>query len=167
METEDNIENQIPRNVDWRKYYIVPPVWNQGACGACWAFSATDAVTSIVAIKTGKQVNYSVQQLINCSQNKGNNGCTGGKMIQAFEYIAEFGLVLDEQCPYEFKETTCVYEPKSVQLPISGYFRVTARDEPALQYAISQQPVSVAVDASSKSWQFYFDGVIDTMCGED
>jgi C1A family cysteine protease len=71
-------DREIPKHVDWRTKYVISPVLNQGLCNAGWSFSAADAISAVYAIKTGKQVNFSAQQLIDCSLGFGNDGCEGG-----------------------------------------------------------------------------------------
>jgi cathepsin F len=44
----------LPATFDWREKGAVNPIFNQGACGACWAFVVTSALESIVKIVSGK-----------------------------------------------------------------------------------------------------------------
>jgi KDEL-tailed cysteine endopeptidase len=43
----------LPDRLDWREKNVVSPPKDQGGCGSCWAFSATETVESNVAINTG------------------------------------------------------------------------------------------------------------------
>ena len=56
------LNDTIPENYDWRKYHKVSSVKNQGQCGSCWAFSATQAVEGAWAIK--RDVLFNLSQLV-------------------------------------------------------------------------------------------------------
>ena len=73
-----NISYYIPTNVDWVLNGAVTPVKDQGQCGSCWSFSTTGALEGIYAIKTGKLVSFSEQQLVDCDTIKNggrDHGC--------------------------------------------------------------------------------------------
>jgi hypothetical protein len=56
----------------------VSMVKNQGHCGSCWTFSTAGMMESLHAIKTGKMVLLSEQQLVDCAGAFNNHGCNGG-----------------------------------------------------------------------------------------
>lgn len=160
--------NDLPKSVDWRKKGAVTDVKNQGQCGSCWAFSTVAAVEGINQIVSGNLTSLSEQELIDCSTD-GNNGCNGGVMDYAFSYIASSGgLHTEEAYPYLMEEGACDQKSSSEGVvTISGYEDVPENDEQGLLKALAHQPVSVAIEASGRHFQFYSGGVFDGPCGAE
>ncbi|KAF4673558.1 hypothetical protein FOL47_010467 [Perkinsus chesapeaki] len=147
--------DDLPMKVDWREKGYVTPVKNQGSCGSCWAFSAAGALEALHKNMTGELVSLSEQELVDCSSSYGNNGCGGGLMDHAFEYVERMGLGSDESYGYEADNKLCrsdnarAIEAGSVGFPDYG-------------------PVSLAIDVESDIFQYYEGGIIDnTDCGTE
>ncbi|XP_078279486.1 cathepsin L.1 isoform X1 [Rhinoraja longicauda] len=153
----------LPAEVDWRKSGYVTPVKDQKQCGSCWAFSATGALEGQHFRATGKLVSLSEQQLVDCSHGYGNDGCHGGLMDQAFHYIRDNGGIDTEgSYPYQAQDGSCRFNPGTIGATCSGYVSVWPQHEFVLQYAVAKYgPVSVAIDASQRSFQLYSSGIYD------
>jgi len=154
-------------SVDWVGAGAVTDIKNQGQCGSCWSFSTTGSVEGDVFIEAGVLTSLSEQQLVDCSTAQGNQGCNGGLMDNAFQYIiSNGGLTTETGYPYTATgPNTC-----NVQTPlastITSYCDVTSGSETALMNAVAQQPVSVAIEADQSCFQFYSGGVMsDASCG--
>jgi len=87
-------------SVNWVTEKKTPPVQNQGSCGSCWAFSATEAIDAAYAVSKNQNVLLSVEQLVECSSAEGNMGCSGGWMSWAFNYVMANPLSTETDYPY-------------------------------------------------------------------
>jgi cathepsin L len=82
----------VGADVNWVSFGAVSPVKDQGQCTASYAFSAVGGIEGISVIYYRNQVEYSVQQVVDCSAGYGNNGCVSGNMVASFNYIAAKGI---------------------------------------------------------------------------
>jgi cathepsin L len=154
----------VPNAVDWRKQGAVTGVKNQGQCGSCWSFSATGSTEGAWFLSPKskrKLVSLSEQNLVDCSVSQGNQGCNGGLMDQAFQYIISNNGI-DTEVSYPYTATgpnNCQFNPNNIGATLSNFFDVAEGDENALQVAVAKTPTSVAIDASQQSFQLYSGGV--------
>jgi cathepsin L len=155
-----SVNPDAPSSIDWRKKNAVTGVKNQQQCGSCWSFSTTGSVEGSRAIATGKLISLSEQQLVDCSGSYGNQGCNGGLMDNAFQYIiANGGLDTEASYPYTAEDGTCSYSQANCATDITSYKDVASGDENDLLNSVVIGPVSVAIDASQNSFQLYSSGV--------
>jgi cathepsin L len=152
----------LPDTVDWRTQGYVTPVKDQAQCGSCWAFSTTGSVEGQYFRKSAQLVSLSEQQLVDCSGDFGNMGCNGGLMDSAFQYIQQNGIEKEEDYPYTARDGRCRYTASKVVTKVSGFQDIPRGSEQKLEEAIATVgPISVAIDASQSSFQFYKNGVYD------
>jgi C1A family cysteine protease len=162
--------------VDWRKQGAVSAVKDQGSCGSCWAFSATEEIESAVFMATKKLPDLSTQQIISCD--KQDDGCNGGDPPTAYQYIKKAGGI-DSASDYPDKSHTtgktgkCV-KHSEVDAKVTGWAYAVKpcnkgqckdADETGLATALATKgPISICVNAGGNGWQVYKRGVFSKKC---
>lgn len=102
MDTEGNwTATAIPETFDAAEKWpqcakVITDIRDQSMCGCCWAFGAASAASDRLCIATNGtvQVPLSAQQLCFCSN---PDGCGGGYLPDAWEYVQRTGLVTGGQ----------------------------------------------------------------------
>jgi len=146
--------------VDWSGTYTTP-VKDQGYCGSCWAFSATEQIESDYIRSAGGYEILSPEQITQCDST--SYGCNGGWTERAYTYVKNAGG-LDTEADYPYTSYYGVTGSCSSSTPvvsISGYTTVHGESSMA-SYVQSTGPLSVCLDASS--WSSYTGGIMSS-CG--
>ncbi|KAJ5067960.1 hypothetical protein M0811_12767 [Anaeramoeba ignava] len=149
----------LPSNLSWVELGAISAVKDQEFCGASWAFSVAGAIEGQYFFSTGELANFSVQDIIDCSEN--NSGCHGGSTSQAFkDMISAGGIALDSIYPFLGFSAYCAYTDDIMQASINYSTQI---DPSQAEYALwFFGPLSIMLDASSQEIMFYQSGIFDT-----
>ena len=148
--------------VDWTGVYT-SAVKDQGYCGSCWAFSATEQIESDAMRTLGKTFVLSPEQITQCD--KTSSGCDGGWTERAYSYVQKAGgIETDEDYPYTSYQGvtgTCKSDSSKFVVTVNGYTTIDGESAMA-SYVQSTGPLSVCLDAAR--WNSYKGGIV-TSCG--
>jgi C1A family cysteine protease len=124
-----------PVSWDWRVNNGVTPVKNQASCGSCWDFAATGALESLVRIRSGKILDLSEQNMLEC--NTWGHGCGGGHAWSATSYFTTKGTVLEACDPYQaIKTGNCNTSCAKIK-QVTGW-KIIPNDVSAIKAAVYQ-----------------------------
>merc|ERR1712048_1117075 len=157
------------QSIDWNELGVLTPIKNQGQCGSCWAFSATEQLESQFKQKYGTLKELAPQQVVSCDTTC--NGCGGGNPIEAWGYVYGFGgQELSSDYPYTSGVTgqtgVCTSKASDIAEDVGSTYSLIASQpsqESNMLAQIQQSPMSVCVDA--ELWQTYQGGVITASSG--
>lgn len=120
----------VPASFDsrtqWPKCESIKEVRDQSACGSCWAFAASEAMSDRVCISSGQtdQTRISSEDLAFCCTACGS-GCDGGSPFASWDYFRSTGIVTgdlygnDAWCkPYTL--APCAHHVHSAKYPDCG-----------------------------------------------
>jgi len=172
--------DKAPASFDWRNNPtpVVSPVKDQGQCGSCWAFSATENIESMWALKHGSLPILGPEQIVDCDTV--DQGCNGGDTPTAFAYVTQQGgLDTESSYPYTAGDSgqggSCAFEQSNVGASINNFTWVIPEcfDSCDNQNMADVQtklatvaPFAICVYA--EPWQDYSGGVFnDDSCAHD
>jgi C1A family cysteine protease len=172
-EITDEMRAAVPDSLDWSAKGATTPVKDQGQCGSCWAYSATEGIESGLFMAGGPLEELSEQQVISCDKTDG--GCNGGDLPTAFDYVESAGGIDTES---DYPDTSaksgntgrCKSFKKKAK--VTGYkYAIPPCDSGAcknqkesdMMAALNQYgPLSVCVNA--ESWDNYSGGIYKKKC---
>ena len=171
---EDHMDDETPfegtpnsSGMDWRTdpRHALTAVKDQGQCGSCWAFSATETVESAYILAGNDAVVMSPQELVDCSKGLlSNHGCNGGMYYNAWKWEKSHYAMKESDYPYVSGTTKkanpeCSYDESKGVAEVKSYTQVKANVD-SIKAAVEQQPLSIAVMADNDAFRNYTSGVI-------
>lgn len=155
--------SDLPTEFDWRDEGAVTAVKDQGSCGSCWSFSASGALEGANYLANGELVSLSEQQLVDCdhqcdSDNECDDGCSGGLMTNAFEYLKSAGgLESEADYPYTGKDGTCSFSNGKIVAKVKNFTTVSTDEDQIKANLYKHGPLAIGINAAFM--QTYVGGV--------
>lgn len=153
--------SDLAAEVDWRAN-LQSSNWvkNQGSCGSCWAVAATGALEIHGEKHTGRAVNLSHQQLVDCVQNPrhcgGSGGCDGATAELAYDYARRAGIAA--AADYKSQAGGKCNANVAASLAVTQFHRLPVNQGSHLLRALATHgPVVVSADGGA--WFSYAGGV--------
>jgi C1A family cysteine protease len=152
--------------IDWAGK-LTTAVKDQGYCGSCWAFSATEQIESEAIRTLSTTYILSPEQITQCDTT--SYGCNGGWTENAYNYVKKAGgITTDALYPYtSYQGTTGTCKTFTAKIKVSGYTKIagsttTAKESSMASHVQTTGPLSVCIDATT--WNSYKSGIM-SVCG--
>lgn len=150
----------LPKEFDWRTKLDIGPLYSQGVCSGCWAYSTVQVIADAKLIATGHRPSPSPYFLLSCDNL--DSGCNTGNMATAYAWIQvqPKGILNVEDFPTTSNKCNSKEDSKGITIdgfceipPLKG--RETVH---AMLRALSVQPVAVGMNV--KPLQLYGGGLV-------
>ncbi|WIA16017.1 hypothetical protein OEZ85_012750 [Tetradesmus obliquus] len=123
-----------------------------GQCRAGWAFASTALAEAGSFINTGIPISLAEQQLVDCVS---RNGCAGGSLDTAFQYMIDTGLTTSDMYPYSKsgEQGECQAGLTAVS-KLASFSALPAKDEAAMLQALQNGPIAVTLSVDSNFFEY-------------
>lgn len=153
-------DKALPARYDCRDYGWVSPVRNQGACGACYAFSSAADLESKLLMAGKGLLDLSENSLKEC--NYQDASCSGGNQYMLMNHLTIHGAVLETCDPYVASDVTCTAGCSSQHL-VLDWSAISGGAVPATavlkQYLLDRGPLQTTLyagDGAAPAWTTAF-----------
>jgi len=147
--------------INWVAAGKTTPIKNQGQCGSCWAFSATEESESANLIAGIGIPLGSPQEIVDCDH--ADAGCGGGNPREALGWVQGNGLDSEACYPYTGQNGNCYSSRCAPAIHINQVIPI-AGNENSMYSALGSMPLSICCDA--EPWQYYTGGILHAaQCG--
>ena len=159
----------LPSDLDWRAHMDIGPLYSQGACSGCWAYSTVQVIADSKLISTGRRPSPSPYYLLSCDEL--DSGCNTGNMATAYAWIQTQpqGLLSVEEYPTTGGVCAAALGAESDEAPratpgvtIDGFCEIPplrgVETVHAMLRALKQQPIAVGMNV--KPLQLYGGGLV-------
>jgi len=176
-------EGAILREVAWTNLTVASHVYDQGACGSCWAVATVSLLDARHEIHYGPgREPFSVQELVSCVANPrhcgGKGQCKGATVELGMAYAMTHGLADANEVPYKAHDGECHHPTALISgdhhthagvlvgmaFGLKGYRTLPKNKEAPLLASLMNGPVAVSVAAHG--W-FPYDGGVFNDCPKD
>jgi C1A family cysteine protease len=171
----DEMRAAAPAKLDWSAQGATTAVKDQGQCGSCWAYSATEGIEAGLFMATGQLTKLSEQQIISCDKEDG--GCDGGDLPTAFDYVQSNGGIdtqsnypddpksynrgQDGKCNKQADKVVKITDYEYAVPPCEGGACKNQKESDMMAALNSFGPLSVCVNAD---WDSYNKGIYTKKC---
>ena len=135
--------SDLPESFDAREQWpnCIHPIRNQGKCGSCWAFAASEVLSDRFCIASEGKIDVvlSPEDMVSCDYF--DHGCNGGNPVLSWVYLKYFGIVSDACKPYvsaEGKVDKCQFFTHSCRADGVEYKKYKAAALPSLLNTIEK-----------------------------
>ncbi|CAM4759083.1 unnamed protein product [Rotaria magnacalcarata] len=152
-------------SLDWVSLGRVTSVKDQLQCGDCYAFATMAVLEGLWMNTAGNLVDFSPQELTNCSSAYGNSGCNGGFFTASIDYLNSNNGSVSLWSDHNDTSVvgTCLMSTMTTpyQFGTIQYAQVSVGDEAQLLKAVNQGPVWIGINADTSTFMYYSSGVIN------
>lgn len=186
-------ERALPKEVSYKLENLF--IRDQGACGSCWAITASTVLAAHAEIYNSSQQSFATQELVDCVANPqkcgGDGGCKGATVELAMDFVMHSGLVVPEKNLYTATDEKCKFPDElalaqtrntGTDLSVAKVHTAAGTDKgltfglhaweklPENKYEPLLRAVyergPVAVSVDASDWQMYEEGIFDA-CNKD